>query len=107
MKPESKINRYNRYLEELNRGGFTTQPVMAGNCADVMPEFGRCQDVQRLFGIKRGTLYQLVADGYILSVSLRRRGRAKGCRLYYLQSISQYLHGLMTDQNSPLVDWEI
>ena len=28
----------------------------------VLPEFGRWQDVQRLFGIKRGTLYNLIAE---------------------------------------------
>ncbi len=96
MKTQSRIN---GYLKGLNKSGFTTAPVIAANCGDVLPEFGRWQDVQRIFGIKRGTLYLLVAEGRIKSVSLRRRGNLKGCRLYYLQSISEYLHRLMNEQN--------
>ncbi len=99
MKPQTRINKLNLHLEQLNTNGFTTKPVFAGNCTDVMPEFGRWQDVQRLFGIKRGTLYLLVAEGHIKSVSLRRKGNLKGCRLYYLQSVSDYLHRLLDEQN--------
>jgi hypothetical protein len=99
MKAETKINKLNLNLENLTTNGFTTQPVVAGNCTDVMPEFGRWQDVQRLFGIKRGTLYNLIAEEHVKSVVLRRKGNVKGCRLFYLQSISDYLHNLMEEQN--------
>jgi len=66
----------------------------------VHPEFGRWQDVQRLFGIKRGTLYNLLAEGKVKSVSMRRRGNKFGCRLFYLPGISEYLHSLLEAQNS-------
>ena len=99
MKPQTHITRIGSYLEEMKKHGFTTEPVIAGNCTDVMPEFGRRQDVQRLFGIKRGTLYNLIQEGVVKSVMLRRKGNEKGCRLIYLQSVSQYLHRLMNEQN--------
>ncbi len=65
-----------------------------------MPELGPCQDVQRLFGIKRGTLYNLAAGGLVKSVSLRQRGNVKGVRLFYLQSVSDYLHKLMEERRT-------
>ena len=99
MKPQTRISRIDQYLQEMNNKGFTTQPISLGNCSNVMPEFGRFQDVQRLFGLKRPTVYNLIAEGHIKSVSLRRRGQLKGVRLIYLQSVSEYLHRLMDEQN--------
>ena len=69
--------------------------VPSGQDTAVMPEFGRWQDVQRLFGIKRGTLYNLIAEGKVKSVSMRRKGNVHGVRLFYLQSVRDYLHSLM------------
>ena len=102
MKTETRVGRAENYLQQLNSNGFTTQPIALGNCSNIMPEFGRFQDVQRLFGIKRGTLYNLAAEGLVKSVCLRRRGNVKGVRLFYLQSISDYLHKLMEEQNGEL-----
>ena len=69
-----------------------------------LPEFGRWQDVQRLFGIKRGTLYGLIAEGKIRSITLRKPGRKFGCRLIHLQSVRDHLHALMAQQgNSEVV----
>jgi hypothetical protein len=64
------------------------------------PEFGRWRDVQRLFGIKRGTLYNLMAEGKVKSVVLRRKGNIHGCRLIHLASVSQYLNGLLETQQT-------
>jgi hypothetical protein len=99
MKPQTRISRLDQYINEMNNKGFTTKPIALGNCSDVMPEFGRFQDVQRLFGLKRPTVYTLIAEGHIKSVSLRRMGQAKGVRLIYLPSVSEYLHKLMNEQN--------
>lgn len=79
--------------------GMTTSPVKPHNSSSVMPEFGRAHDVQRIFGIKRGTLYNLLAEGRIKSVILRRRGNVHGCRLFHLASISSFLHALMQAQD--------
>ena len=64
-----------------------------------IPEFGRWRDVERLFGIKRGTLYNLIAEGKVKSVVLRRKGNIHGCRLFHLASVSQHLNSLMAEQN--------
>jgi len=80
---------------------FTTETITVANTnhsTNSLPEFGRWQDVQRLFGIKRGTLYNLVNEGQIKSVALRRRGNVHGCRLFHLASISEYLNRLMQAQ---------
>ncbi len=64
-----------------------------------MPQFGRHQDVQRLFGIKRGTLYNLMGEGKIKSVLIRRRGNIHGCRLFYLPGIQDFLRQLLEEQS--------
>ena len=77
----------------------TTEEVKAPNPINApLPEFGRWRDVQRLYGIKRGTLYNLMADGKVKSVVLRRKGNIHGCRLFHLASVSQYLNGLLQEQ---------
>jgi hypothetical protein len=65
-----------------------------------LPEFGRWRDVERLFGIKRGTLYNLMAEGKVKSVVLRRKGNIHGCRLFHLASVSQYLNQLLETQKT-------
>ena len=82
MKPQTRISRIDSYLEEMNNKGFTTQPVALGNCTDVMPEFGRFQDVQRLFRLKRPTVNNLIAEGQIKSVSLAMVVKNM-CGIYY------------------------
>jgi hypothetical protein len=80
---------------------FTTETITVANTnhsVNPLPEFGRWQDVQRLYGIKRGTLYNLVNEGQIKSVALRRRGNVHGCRLFHLASISEYLNSMMNQQ---------
>jgi hypothetical protein len=62
-------------------------------------EYGRHQDVRRLFGIKRGVLYRLMNEGKVLSINLREPGRRFGCRLIYLPSVRAHLHSLMVAQN--------
>jgi hypothetical protein len=80
---------------------MTTESVGVGNpsAPQILPEFGRWQDVQRLFGIKRGTLYNLLSEGKVKSVSMRRKGNKQGCRLFYLPGISEYLRSLLQAQH--------
>ncbi len=81
---------------------MTTEPIKmpaSPGTTATLPEFGRWRDVERLFGIKRGTLYNLMAEGKVKSVVLRRKGNVHGCRLFHLASVSQYLNSLMEEQN--------
>jgi hypothetical protein len=66
---------------------------------NILPEFGRWQDVQRIFGIKRGILYRKIADGTIQSISLREPGKKYGCRLVFLPSVRAWLNSLMEEQS--------
>jgi hypothetical protein len=80
---------------------ITTEPISAvSTAANALPEFGRWRDVERHFGIKRGTLYNLMAEGKVKSVHLRRKGNVHGCRLFHLASVSEYLNGLLEAQQT-------
>jgi hypothetical protein len=54
-------------------------------------EFGDARMARETFGISRSLLYELEASGLIRSVSLRRRGRLRGKRLWDFDSIRAYL----------------
>jgi hypothetical protein len=56
-------------------------------------------EFDRPFGIKRATVYTMLNQGVIKSVSLRRRGQQKGVRLIHLQSVSDYLYKVTGEQN--------
>jgi hypothetical protein len=73
----------------------TAAPIAPGESGVALPEFGRIPDVQRLFGLKRGFVYQLIGEGKIKSVCLRRPGARTGCRLIHLQSVRDFLHSEM------------
>ena len=76
---------------------LTTAPVEAGDFTDVMPEFGRTPDVEKCFGIKKGTLYNLHDQGKIKGVVLRKAGSLKGVRLWHMASVREYILSQMQD----------
>jgi len=55
------------------------------------PEFLDARGVEARFSIRRSLLYELHNGGHIQSVSLRRRGRARGKRLFSVNSIREFL----------------
>ena len=73
----------------------TTMPVQPGNFTGVMPEFGRTADLQKFFGLRRGTAYNLLADGKIRGVLLRVRGKKSGCRLWDMASVRECIRAQM------------
>lgn len=80
-------------------GGVAGGYRMAGS--DLDPRlFGRWRDAEKKYGLKRGKLYQLVAEGRIKSVSLRKPGQRQGVRLFHMPSIQEYLMRLLVAQNS-------
>ena len=70
---------------------LTTRPVEAGDFTEAMPEFGRTPDVEKYFGIKKGTLYNLHDQGKIKGVVLRQAGCLKGVRLWHMASVREYI----------------
>ena len=62
--------------------------------ADVIQEFCRPADFPRLFSLSRSTAYELIANGSIRSVVLRKKGRTTGARLIDVRSVKSYLNSL-------------
>ena len=71
---------------------LTTEPAAAANTSQTLPEFGRVQDVQRLFGVKRGILYRWIGEGKVKSVLIREPGNNQGVRLIHLASVRDYIN---------------
>ena len=70
-------------------GGATRPPQQ------IDPEFVDCKGLEAGWGIKRSLAYQLLADGVIKGVSLRRRGQLRGKRLFSVDSVRQFLASQM------------
>ncbi|MGI8482439.1 MAG: hypothetical protein ACR2MF_10325 [Chthoniobacterales bacterium] len=64
------------------------------------PEFYSMPSVgQTCNGLRRGALYCLWRDGEIETISVRRKGRARGRRLIVGDSLRKYLRRLREEQN--------
>jgi hypothetical protein len=75
---------------------MTVDPLVAERpLQQIEPEFVDFVGLRQLFGIKRSLAYQLMADGKIKSVSLRRRGALRGKRLFCVRSCREFLRGEM------------
>jgi hypothetical protein len=71
----------------------TTKPVTASPASDA--EFCDSPGAFARFGLRRSLLYELHSLGLIKGVSLRRRGTARGKRLWSIDSIRSYLNSQM------------
>jgi hypothetical protein len=83
-----------------DKGGnarLTIAPLAASAANDA--EFCDSPGAFHRFGLKRSMLYELNARGLIKGVSLRKRGAAKGKRLWNCDSIRAYLAAQMEDGN--------
>lgn len=54
-------------------------------------EFGRFPDLRSRFGLARSKAYQLIAEGAIKSVVIKKRGARTGIRLIDMQSVRDFL----------------
>lgn len=57
----------------------------------IEPEFVDVPGLEQGWGIKRSLAYQLLAKGKISGVSLRRKGKYRGKRLFSVQSVRQFI----------------
>ena len=73
----------------------TVGPVMPGDFSDTTKEFGRTKDVERIFSVKRGTLYNAEKLGLVRGVLLRLRGQKSGVKLWDMRSIEKWIRGEM------------
>ena len=76
-----------------NFSGKVTDKTIAPvrGASHLNPEFVDCRGLEAGWGIKRSLAYQLLNDGKIRGVSLRRRGRRRGKRLFSVDSVRSYL----------------
>ena len=88
----SGINTVSSSGQDPSSKSYTSIPIHAGDFSDVTPEFGRTQDVERVFGIKKGTLYNLFEQQKIRGYNLRPTGHVKGVRLWDMASIRDYIY---------------
>jgi hypothetical protein len=75
----------------------TTVPLSeaAARASHLHPEFVDCKGLEAGWGIKRSLAYQLLNDGVIKGVSLRRRGAIRGKRLFSVDSVRAFLREQM------------
>lgn len=74
---------------------LTTPPTSA--LASSQPEFADHRTARALFSLSRSYLYQLVAEGKIRSVSIRKPGAIRGRRLFDCASIRRFLASPMQE----------
>ena len=58
------------------------------------PSWLRINDVVKLYGIGRSSLYELLAEGRLKSASIKKRGNIRGIRLLSADSIEHYLESI-------------
>jgi hypothetical protein len=75
----------------------TTVPLTeaAARASHVDPEFVDCKGLEAGWSIKRSLAYQLLNDGKIKGVSLRRRNQVRGKRLFSVDSVRAFLRAQM------------
>jgi hypothetical protein len=73
------------------------------------PEWLRPKDIPKFFGIGRSKAYELISDGKVKSVSLRKRGQKHGTRLVSYDSLAAYLESLAKggDVTKPRMSGEV
>lgn len=54
-------------------------------------EYAPAREITRLFGLQRQYLYKLAKEGVLTTVSLRRPGKSKGVRLFYVPSVREFV----------------
>ena len=75
----------------------TTVPLSeaVARTSRIDPEFVDCKGLEAGWGIKRSLAYQLLGDGKIQGVSLRRVGQTRGKRLFSVHSVRRFLQAQM------------
>jgi len=88
-------------IKNAERGGeFTAQTIQVPPVSDapqIAPEFVRLPRPKTrcaITGLSRSSLNDLIAEGKIRAVKLRKRGAARGITLINRRSLLDFLHGL-------------
>lgn len=74
----------------------TTTPTKPTIATTTRPEWADPKGIQRMFGIGKSTLYRLIEEGKVKSTSLRERGKLRGKRLVFTDSVAALLEARAT-----------
>jgi hypothetical protein len=74
-------------------GSIAFDSVRMDTQTDTQIEFGRFDDLQLRFGIRRSKAYELIQGGHIKSVCVKKKGARSGVRLIDFASVRQFLRG--------------
>lgn len=69
-----------------------TDAPTAGGDSTTTPRYVRISEVERIFGLKRSSIYNLLADGRITGCSVRIRGERSRVRLIDLTSVQNFIN---------------
>jgi hypothetical protein len=67
---------------------------------DVAQRYGRCEDVKRLFGLKKATVYRLLKAGKIKGCALAVTGKTSRTRLIDLTSVDAFIAARVEAQDA-------
>jgi hypothetical protein len=88
----------NKRIRDERTETVTTNPITASPTNGAAAEFCDSGGAFLRFGLRRSLLYDLYKLGLIKGVSLRRRGTARGKRLWSIDSIRKYLASQMENE---------
>jgi hypothetical protein len=77
-----------------------TLTSIAVQCGAVKPEWLRIPDAIRFSGLGRSSLYELIREGKIKSVCLRKRNNIRGVRLISADSLSSLIESAATESGA-------
>jgi len=77
--------------EQIQRAALTIAKIEAGSVGTLEPEFLPILPACKFSGLGRTALYLEIRAGRIKSISLRKKGAARGRRLVSVASLRQYL----------------
>jgi transposase len=63
------------------------------------PQYARIEEIQRLFGLAKGTVYNLLRTGRIRGCSLRVKGKKSRLRLIDVSSVKALIEDEINKQN--------
>lgn len=81
------------------QSGETTDPIFCrrGKGNHLEPEFCDIYGLRAMFGLRRSLAYQLLAEGAINGVSLRKKGSLRGKRLFNVASVRAFLNSKLEE----------
>lgn len=85
-------------MNKLKNPETTASPVRTGDFNDSRKEFGRTKDVERVYSVKRGSLYNAEKLGLVRGVKLRLLGSKSGIKLWDMRSVEEWIRGQLKSE---------